>query len=153
MGRGDRPSPSGAVPGRVGASPRHPVVLADKAKDEFAELIAHIRKDSPKNAGEMFDAISARLLQLGANPRVGHADPSDPPVPESASGLITVVKKVAIYYLFPLAHEGREIVFVLGIRRGSRMPLDQPDYVRRWLEELAKFLPASEPPVEGPPQE
>lgn len=152
MGRGDRPAPSGAAPRNVGRPPSFKVLLADEARDELSELVAYIKKDSPKNAGEVYDAVSTRLLQLGANPGTGHADPSAPLVPPGASALITVVKKIAIYYLFPLTRQGREIAYVLRIRRGPRMPLDEPEYARRWLEELARIAPTERSPSKGPGQ-
>ncbi|MDO8562785.1 MAG: type II toxin-antitoxin system RelE/ParE family toxin [Candidatus Limnocylindria bacterium] len=152
MGRGDRPASSGAAPRNVSPSPRYEVVLADEARNELSELVTYIKKDSPKNAGEVYDAISKRLFQLGANPRIGRADPNAPSVPSGASALITTVKKVAIYYLFPLTGHGREVVYVLSIRRGSRMPLEDPGYARRWLEELATLPAPKEPSAEDPSQ-
>lgn len=149
MGRGDRPASSGDVPRNVKAPPRHRLVLADEAIDEWNELVTYIRKDSPKNAAAMYDAISRRLFQLSMNPKLGHADPNAPPVPTGATALLTTVKKVAIYYLFPLPHRGNEIIYVLSIRRGSRQPLEQPEYARRWIEEVSKISPPEEGPEEG----
>ncbi len=31
-----------------------------------------------------------------------------------------------------------DIVFIVSIRPGSRMPLGEPEYMRRWLEESSK---------------
>ncbi len=148
MGRGDRHASSGAALGNVGGRSRRIVILADEARDEFSELVTYIKKDSPKNAGEVYDAVSTRLLQLGANPEIGHADPNAPPLRAGSSPRITIVKKISMYYLFPLTRHGRQIVYVLSIRRGSRMPLEEPEYARRWLEELAKIPPIAEPRTE-----
>ena len=143
MGRGNRRASQGAALRTADSVTRNEVVLADEAVGEFSELVSYIKKDSPKNARAAYDAISKRLFHLGLNPRSGHADPSHPSVPPDALALITTVKKVVIYYLFPLARQGQVIVYVLSIRRGSRLPLDAPEYVRRWLEELAKLPPVS----------
>lgn len=145
MGRGDRPASSGDVLRNVDPPAAHEVVIADEAMDELAELIAYINKDSPRNALAMYDAISQRLFQLGADPRTGHAEPSAPLVPPGAAALITTVKKVAIYYVFPLRRRRHEIVYVVSIRRGTRMPLEQPEYARRWLEEVATIAPPEGP--------
>lgn len=150
MGRGDRPPYSGPhLRNAVGTSPRYEVVL--EAEDEFVEIGQYIRKDSPKNADDVLKAILKRRDALGSNPGIGHADPSAPLVPPGASAFITVVKKIAIYYLYPLTRRGREIVYVLSIRRGARMPLEEPEYARRWLEELARIAPTEGAPSEGPP--
>lgn len=153
MGRGDHRASAGDVPGSVGQPPQYEVVVADEAMDELIELLTYIKGSSPKNAAVVNEAVSQRFFQLGRNPRTGHADPSAPLVPPGAVGLMTTAKKFAIYYLFPMTRQGREIVYVLSIRRGSRMPLDQPEYARRWLEELAKVAPPpEEPPREEPSQ-
>jgi len=117
--------------------------------DELVELLTYIKKSSPKNAGSVRAAVAERLDRLARSPRTGHADPNAPLIPPGAAAYITTVKKVSLYYLFPLRRQGREIVYVVTIRRGSRMPLEEPDYLRRWMEELAKMGS----PQEGPSQE
>lgn len=143
MGRGDRPASSGDVPRNVNTRPQHKLVLADEAIDDLNELVTYIKKD-PKNAAAVYDAISRRLFQLRTNPKLGHADPTAPPVPPGATALLTTVKKVAIYYLFPLTRQGNEVAYVLSIRRGSRQPLEQPEYARRWLEEVSRVSASEE---------
>lgn len=139
MGRGDRPTSSGeALRSEVEERPRYEVVLAVEAEEELTELVAYIQKDSPKNAIAVYEAISKRLYQLGGNPKIGHADPNAPLVPKGASALLTTTKKVGIHYLFPMKRDGREIAYVVGIRRGSRMPLEHAEYARRWVEEASK---------------
>lgn len=142
MGRGDRPPHSGPhLRNAVATSPRYEVVLATEAEDELVELIRYIRKDSPKNAADVLAAILKRRDALGSDPRLGHADPNAPLVPEGASALLTTVKNVGIYYLFPMTRGDGEIVYVVSIRRGARMPLQHADYARRWLEESSKVPP------------
>lgn len=150
MGRGDRPASSGnALRSEVDELPRHEVVLAVEAEEELTELIAYIQKDSPKNASAAYEAISKRLYQLGANPKIGHADPNAPLVPQGASALLTTTKKVGIHYLFPMKRDDRDIVYVVGIRRGSRMPLEHAEYARRWVEEASKVPPAGSARARG----
>lgn len=150
MGRGDRPPHSRPhLRNAVSTSPRYEVVLATEAEDELVELIRYIRKDSPKNAADVLSAILKRRDALRSTPRMGHADPSAPLVPEGASALLTTVQGIGIYYLFPMDRGAREIVYAVSIRRGSRMPLDDPEYARRWLEELAKVAqPQEQPPTD-----
>lgn len=149
MGRGDRRTSPRDVPGGVAPPPRYAAVLADEAMDELIELLTYIKGSSPKNAATVNEAISWRLFQLGRDPRIGHADPNALLAPPGATALITTVKKISIYYLFPMARVGREIVLVLSVRRGSRMPLEQPEYARRWLEELARITPSSDEPSQA----
>lgn len=140
MGRGDRPPDSRAHRrDTVGARPRYEVVLAAEAEDELVERVRYIHKDSPKNATEMLRAIFKRRDALASNPRIGHVDQDAPLVPKDAAALVTIVKKIGIYYLFPMRRGDREIVYVVSIRRGSRMPLAHADYARRWLEEVSKL--------------
>lgn len=141
MGPGNRRAAAGEVSRNASTVATHPVVLADEALVEFEELISYINKSSPKSALAVYDAISRRLLDVGVNPRIGHADPITPSVPPGALALITTVKKVTIYYLFPMTRQGQEIVYVLSIRRGLRMPLEDPEYARLWNAELAKLAP------------
>jgi len=109
--------------------------------DELVELLTYIRKGSPKNAGSVWAAVEKRLDHLRRFPRTGHADPNAPLVPPGTDAYITTVKKVSIYYLFPLRRDDREIVYVVTVRRGSRMPLEEPEYLARWMAEIAKVAP------------
>lgn len=143
MGRGDRPPRSGShLRNAVAKRPRYEVVLTTEAEDELVEIVRYIRKDSPKNAVDVLAAIHKRRDALRSNPRLGHADLNAPLVPDGASARVTTIRKIAIYYLFPLKRGDREIVYVVSVRRGSRMPLEQGDYARRWLEEASKVPPA-----------
>ncbi len=112
---------------------------------EWVELLTYISKDSPQNAAAMRVEIAKRLDQLRTFPLIGHAD-ANAVVPPGAGAYITTVEGVAIYYLFPMRQKNREIVFVITIRRGSRMPLEDPAYLSRWMEELAKLAPPPEEP-------
>lgn len=144
MGRGDRPPHSGAHLGNaVGQPPHYEVVIATEAEDELVELVRYIRKDSKQNADRVLDEVLKRRDLLRTSPGIGHVDPSAPQVPEGAEALLTTVKKIGLYYLFPFKRGDEDIVFIVSIRRGSRMPLDEPEYARRWLEELARI------PLEG----
>lgn len=89
----------------------------------------------------MLRAIIRRRDLLAVRPRIGHADPSAPLVPAGARALLTTVKGIGIYYLFPVVHDGRDTVYVVSLRRGSRMPLTDPEYARRWIE-AASQLPS-----------
>jgi plasmid stabilization system protein ParE len=109
-------------------------------------LVRYIRKDSPKNAAGVLAAIRRRRDALRSNPRLGHADPNAPLVPAGASALLTTVKGIGIYYLFPMKRHDREIVYVVSIRRGARMPLEHADYARRWIEEASKIPPEAPEP-------
>jgi plasmid stabilization system protein ParE len=145
VGRGNRPPHSGAhLRGVVTTPLRYEVFLAAEAEDELVELIRYIRKDRPQNAAVVLAAIRKRRDALGANPRLGHADPNAPLVPAGASALLTTVKGIGIYYLFPMQRHAREIVYIVSVRRGLRMPLERSDYARRWVEEASKV-----PPLEG----
>lgn len=146
MGRSNRRSSAGNVPGDVGQIREHRVVVADEAMAELVELLSYINRDSPKSAGAVRVAVEKRLDRLRRFPKAGHADPDAPFVPPGAGAYIATVKNVSIYYLFPLRWNGREFVYVVTIRRGSRMPLEQPGYLTRWMEELAKLArPPDEP--------
>lgn len=144
MGRGGRRSPSSDVPGGVASARAHPVVLANEALAELIDLLTYIGTDSPKNAASVRAAIEKRLDRLRHFPKTGRRDPDAPLVPRGAEARVTGVKSVAIHYLFPLRSGGRDIVYVVTIRRGSRMPLEEPAYVVRWMEELTRLaLPPS----------
>ena len=145
MGRGDRPASSGeTLRSQVDERHRYDVVLAAEAEDELTGLVAHIQRDSPKNAIAAYEAVSKRLHQLGANPRTGHADPNAPLVPRETGAFTTTVKGISVYYLFPLRVRRRHVVYVISVRRGSRMPLEDPEYLRRWMEELARLAAPAE---------
>ena len=137
MGRGSRRSPSSDVPG-VASARAHPVVLANEALAELIDLLTYISTDSPKNAASMRAAIEKRLDRLRHFPKTGRRDPDAPLVPRGAEARVATVKSVSIHYLFPLRSGGRDIVYVVTIRRGSRMPLEEPEYLVRWMEELAR---------------
>lgn len=139
MGRRDRRSAAREVPRAVARTPRHQVVIANEAMDELVELLTYISESSPKNAASVRAAISDRLDRLARFPRTGHEDPNTPLVPEGAAAFITTVKGISLCYLFPLRWRGRDIVYVVTLRRGARMPLDDPEYLRRWMEELGKL--------------
>lgn len=141
MGRSGRRSSAGDVPGGVGRRPPFDVVLDDDALAELVELLTYIKQQSPKNAGAVRAAVDARLARLRRFPETGHADPNVPLVPPGAAAFITTVKRIALYYLFPLRVRDREVVYVITIRRGSRLPLDEPEYLRRWMEQLAEMTP------------
>ena len=141
MGRGSRRAPAGDVPGNVAQSREYPVVIADEAMAELVELLTYVRKDSPKNAASVRAAVEKRLDRLRGFPRTGHADPNAPLVPPGADAYIVTIKNVSLHCLFPLRWKDREIVYVVTIRRGSRMPLEEPEYLDRWMAELAKLAP------------
>ena len=141
MGRGNRRSAPGDVPGDLDPARDYQVVVADEALAEFIELLTYIKTESPKNAGSVRAAVEKRLDRLRRFPRTGHADANAPLVPPDAEAFIATVKNVSIYYLCPLRWKDREIVYVVSIRRGSRMPLEDPQYLARWMQELAKLAP------------
>jgi len=122
------------------------VVIANEAMTELVELLTYVSKDSPKNAASVRVAVNKRLDRLGRFPRTGHVDRNAPLVPASAEAYITTVKGASLYYLFPLRWKEREIVYVVTIRRGSRMPLEDPEYLTRWMAELVKLAPPPEEP-------
>ena len=139
MGRGRRRSSAGDVPGTLGAPREYQVVIADDALAELIELLTYISPDSPKNAASVRSAIEKRFDRLRRTPRVGRADPDAPLVPPGASAYVTTVKGASIHYLFPVRWTGREIVYVVTIRRGTRLPLEEPAYLARWMTELLKL--------------
>lgn len=149
MGRRHRaPSSGTSLRSEVEERPRYEVTLAAEAEDDLTELITYIQQDSPKNASAVFRAISKRLHLLGATPEMGHADPTAFLVPLGASARLTNTRTIGIHYLFPMKRDDREIVYVLGVRRGLRMPLEQADYARRWVQEASRV-----PPAEGRPEQ
>ena len=141
MGRGHRRSAPGDVPRNLDPARDYQVVVADEAMAEFIELLTSIKTESPKNAGAVRAAVEKRLDRLRRFPRTGHVDANAPLVPLGADAFIVTVKGVSLYFLFPLRWKDREIVYVVSIRRGSRMPLEDPQYLARWMQELAKLAP------------
>ncbi len=139
MGRGSRRSSAGHVPG--GVARRYDVVVDDDALAELVEILTYIKKQSPKNAGAVRAAAADRLVRLRPFPRTGHADPNAPSVPPGAGAFITTVKRIAIYYLFPVRVRDRDVVYVIAVRRGSRLPLEEVAFLRRWMEQLADITP------------
>jgi plasmid stabilization system protein ParE len=123
--------------------PTHRIVIADEAMDELIELLTYISADSPKNAGAVRAAVARRLDRLARFPQTGRLDRNAPLVPRGAAARITTAKGVSIYYLFPMRRNGGEIVYVVAMRRGSRLPLEDPQYLVRWMEELGKLAPPS----------
>lgn len=139
MGRGDRPPHSGAHLGDAVDQPRrYEVVIAREAEDELVELVRYIRKDSKRNADMVLKEVLKRRDLLRTSPSMGLADPSAALVPDGAEALVTTVKKIGLYYLFPFKRGDEDIVFIVSIRRGARMPLGELEYLRRWLEESSK---------------
>ena len=149
MGRGRSRSPARDVPGDVDRPRRYQVIVDDDAMVELVELLTYIKKESPKNAGSVRAAVKARLDRLARFPKTGHADPNAPVVPPGAAAFVTTVKKISLHYLFPLLVRDRDVVYVITIRRGSRMPLEEPEYLLRWMEELARMAPPLEEPRHG----
>lgn len=146
MGRGGRGSSASDVSGDVKNPREYTVVIANEAMTELVDLLTYVSKDSPKNAAAVRVAVEKRLDRLRRFPRAGRADQNAPLVPAGAQGYITTVKGVSLYYLFPLRWKRREIVYVVTIRRGSRMPLEDPEYLTRWMAELVKLAPPPEDP-------
>lgn len=143
MGRGDRPASEGQVLRNV--DPSYEVAVVDEALAELDELIEYIKKDSPKNARSVYDAIATRLSALRTGPELhGRIDDLAQSAPPGSTARTSTVKNIAIYYAFPVAHGAQQIVLVLSIRRGQRLPLEAGEYTRRWLEEVSK--------VESPPE-
>lgn len=145
MGRGHRRTSAGDV--SAGVDPTYTLVVADEAITELIELLTYIRVESSKNARSILAAVEKRFERLRRFPRTGHADPNAPLVPHGTQAFIVTVKSVSIDYLFPMRWKDREILYVVSIRRGSRMPLDDPEYLGRWMEELARL---ASPPGESP---
>lgn len=137
MGRGSRRTSAGAVP-RAVVPPRYEVVIADEALAELHELLTYIATGSPQNAASVLAAIEKRLGRLRRFPRTGHVDPHAPavPVPRTEARLVTV-DGVSLRYLFPVQWRDHDIVYVVMIRRGERMPLNEPEYLALWQAELA----------------
>lgn len=147
MGRGRRGTSAGAVP-RAVARARYEVLLADSASAEMTELLTYIAADSPQNAASVLAAIDKRLTRLRQFPQTGHADPNAPAVPlPGAEARQVTVKGVAIRYLFPVAWAGRDVVYVVMIRRGSRQPLTDPQLLALWQAELAALQRRDAPPT------
>lgn len=151
MGRGNRRSATGDVPGALDPAREYEVVIADEALAELIELLTYIRAESPKNTGSVRAAVEKRLDRLRRFPRTGHADPIAPSVPPGAEAFIVTVKGVSISFLFPMRWKDRDIVYVVSIRRGSRMPLEDPAYLARWMAELATLAPPPGGPSAGLP--
>ena len=115
----------------------HPFAISRRASAEIFEVIAYIARDSPQNARAVARAISLKIAQLRRFPRAAPVDPDAPGPPEAAEPRIAHASGFVIRYVFPLRKGRRDVVYVVSIQRAAKPPLDDHEYVIRFLQEAA----------------
>lgn len=118
--------------------PVYRAIISRWALDELAEAIAYIRQESVRNAAAVAQRVLERIEVLRRYPRAGEIDPSAPKDLGSVEARRSVVSGFIVRYAFPVQRAAdREIVYVVSIRRAERLPLDDTDYMLRFLQEAA----------------
>lgn len=115
----------------------HPLDMSRRARAELVEAIAYIARDSPRNATDVAQAISEKIAQLRRFPKASPVDADAPAPPEGATLRIAHASGFVIRYVFPIRRGGRDVLYVVSIRRAGRLPLDDTDYMLRFLQEAA----------------
>jgi plasmid stabilization system protein ParE len=117
--------------------PVYRAIISRWALDELAEAIAYIRQESVRNAAAVAQRVLERIEMLRRYPRAGEIDPSAPKDLGSVDARRSVVSGFVVRYAFPVQRAAdREVVYV-SIRRAERLPLDDTDYMLRFLQEAA----------------
>ena len=111
--------------------------LSDDAAAELEEAISYIERDSPQNAAGVTHEILKAVARLRRFPRAGAVDPDAPPMHRDVEARRVAASGFVIRYIFPFKRAGRDTVYVVSIRRASRPPLDDMDFMRRLVQEVA----------------
>ena len=115
----------------------HPFAISRRASAEIFEAISYIGRDSPQNASAVAQAISQKIAQLRRFPRAAPVDPDAPSPPGASEPRIAHASGFVIRYVFPLRKGDRDILYVVSIQRAARPPLDDHQYIIRFLQEAA----------------
>lgn len=115
----------------------YPVIMARRAKAELAETVRYVRRESPANAVKVAAAIARKLAQLRRFPRGAPIDADAPVPPQGAEPRVAHASGFLIHYVFPLRKDGREVLYVVCIRRAAEPPPDDAEYMLRFLQEIA----------------
>lgn len=113
----------------------YPVLMSSRAADELLEAVDYIVRDSPQNARDVAQAIREKITLLRRYPRSGQIDATAPPMQGQLEARRALASGFLIRYVFPFLRGDHEVVYVVSIRRASRPPLDDTDYVLRFLQE------------------
>lgn len=114
-----------------------PFATSRRAGAELREAIEYIRRESPQNASAVQRAIRQKIAQLRRFPESAPVDLDAPTPPEGAALRAAHVSGFTVRYAFPIRRGGREVLYVVSIQRASRPPLDDIEFVRRFLQEAA----------------
>ena len=112
--------------------------MSRSASADLEELVTYIRQDSPQNARKVVEDIHKNVERLRRFPRSGETDPGAPPMHGEMEARIVRASGFLIRYAFPVRRgAGRDVVYVVSIQRAGRLPLDDTDYMLRFLQEAA----------------
>lgn len=114
-----------------------PLDMSRRARTDLIEAIAYIDRDSPQNARAVAQAISQKIAQLRRLPRAAPVDPDAPSPPGASEPRIAHASGFVIRYVFPLRKGDRDILYVVSIQRAAKPPLDDHEYIIRFLQEAA----------------
>lgn len=113
----------------------HAVVMSRRANADLVEAVEHIARESTSSAAAVERAIRKKLEQIQRFPDSAPIDTDAPPAPSGASARATHASGFVIRYVFPLKRAGRDVLYVISIRRAARLPLDDHEYTIRFLQE------------------
>lgn len=117
--------------------PKYRAGISDDALADLEEAIAYIRAESPQNASAVAQDILEAIERLRRYPRSGELDPNAPPLHGRMEARRVHASGFVIRYVFPYKRAARDSVYVVSIRRASRPPLDDMDFMIRFVQEAA----------------
>lgn len=117
--------------------PLYRAVFAERATAELEGALRYIHRDSPRDALTVARAIAEKVAQLRRFPRGAPIDPNAPVPPEAAEPRVAHASGFLIRYVFPLRRDDRDVLYVVSIARGKQPPLDDVEYLFRFMREAA----------------
>ena len=99
-----------------------------------------MEQESPANARALVERLDTRVQRLQRFPRSGPQDtnaPSD--LPQSIEARMARESGFTVRYLFPVPTKvGKKTILVVSVRRGTRMLMDDAEFLARYLGELER---------------
>jgi plasmid stabilization system protein ParE len=124
-------------------------LIGAAAASELGAALDYLEKHSSSGkARDVLEQMDACIRRLRAFPESAPIDPGAPRllVQPEAKGRSTHAADFSIRYAFPVRFEEDEkVVLILSIRHGRRRPVGDPEYVRRFIAEVAAGRRAKPP--------
>lgn len=137
----DAASPASmTAPRRAAARPSVRVVLGHAARNDLREALENLEEWSSTAGRKLLRALDRKVVQLQRFPESAPVDESAESLPfgDEARARSTQVLGYAIRYVYPVQVDGDAALLLVSIRHGRRIPIDNTDFIHRFLEELMR---------------